>query len=190
MKNLSLVLNIILLVAVGFLYKKVYSEKTEPVMAEIPKQAKAASIVYVNTDSLLDHYDLYQDIKKRVEHMRDSADRVLENKGKALQQEYNDYQSRGAGMSESERAKTEEMIMRKQKELRDENEDAVAFLRKEEDKLNDQFHDHLTGYLKKYNKDKNYEFIFSYQRGTGILLAHDSLDITKQVLEGINKTEK
>ena len=39
---------------------------------------------------------------------------------------------------------------------------------------------------KQFNKDKNYAFILSYQRGSGVLLANDSLDITKPVLEGLN----
>ena len=35
--------------------------------------------------------------------------------------------------------------------------------------------------------DRNYEFILGYQKGGGILLANDSLDITQQILEGLNK---
>jgi outer membrane protein len=45
----------------------------------------------------------------------------------------------------------------------------------------------LSSYLKEYNKGKNYTFILGYQKGGGILFANDSLDITREVLDGLNK---
>jgi Skp family chaperone for outer membrane proteins len=39
------------------------------------------------------------------------------------------------------------------------------------------------------NEEMNYKFILGYQRGSGILLANDSLDITKDVIRGINDSE-
>ena len=58
MKNVSLALNIILLIAVIFLYVKVYSNKTETAVV-VQGKSKDATIVFVNSDSLLDHYDFY-----------------------------------------------------------------------------------------------------------------------------------
>jgi hypothetical protein len=37
------------------------------------------------------------------------------------------------------------------------------------------------------NKSGRYQFIFGYTQEGGILLANDSLNITKYVLEGLNK---
>ena len=66
-------------------------------------------------------------------------------------------------------------------------ENLVDQLQSEESDMNDSIHNNLTRYLKEYNKEKNYLFILGYQRGSGILLASDSLDITKDVLKGLNK---
>ena len=41
-------------------------------------------------------------------------------------------------------------------------------------------------YLKEYNMDYNYQFIFSNSFGDNLLFANDDLDITNSVLEGIN----
>ena len=55
--------------------------------------------------------------------------------------------------------------------------------------MNDSVHHHLTSFLRSMNEEMNYKFILGYQRGSGILLANDSLDITNEVIEGINSED-
>ena len=53
--------------------------------------------------------------------------------------------------------------------------------------------DYIMEYLKEYNSDNKFSYIFSYSFGGGLLYASDALDITTEVMEGINKkyqTEK
>ena len=76
--------------------------------------------------------------------------------------------------------------MQKQQSLMSLKEELVGGLQQKESAMNDSVHSHLTGYLKEFNKDHNYHFILGYQRGSGILLANDSLDITRFVLKGLN----
>ena len=110
MKNLSIALNIVLLVAVGFLYFKVYSSDDANVV--ITGQAAQSKIVYVNSDSLMENYPLYQTIKKSMEKKRDSLDLVFRQRGEALQKEIENYQQTGAMLSEGDRAKKEEDLTR------------------------------------------------------------------------------
>jgi outer membrane protein len=53
--------------------------------------------------------------------------------------------------------------------------------------MGDSVHDRLVRVLKDLNKANNYYYVLGYQRGNGILFANDSLDITKQVLQELNK---
>jgi outer membrane protein len=53
--------------------------------------------------------------------------------------------------------------------------------------MGDSVHSRLVAVLKDLNKSNNYFYVMGYQRGNGILFANDSLDITKQVLEELNK---
>lgn len=45
----------------------------------------------------------------------------------------------------------------------------------------------LNNYLREFNADKNLQFVLGYQKGGGILFANDSLNVTRQVIEGLNK---
>ena len=50
------------------------------------------------------------------------------------------------------------------------------------------FDGELKDYIKEYNKSGNYNYVLAYSEGplSPVLLANESLDITKDILEGIN----
>lgn len=192
MKNLSIALNIVLLVAVAFLYFKVYSGNTET--APAPHMSGAGmpnnAIVFINSDSLLNDYDYFNSLKGTLEKKQDSIDVFLRSRASALEKEVSAYQNSASGMSPEQRAATEEKLMAKQQGLMEMKQNMVDQLQEQESVMNDSIHDNLSRYLKEYNKKKNYLYILGYQRGSGILLANDSLDITKEILEGLNAQKK
>ena len=192
MKNLSISLNIILVIAVAFLYYKVYSDKGETISAPISSGEGMSNnaIVFVNSDSLLDEYNYFNTLKENLEKKQDSIDVFLRTRAASLEKEVSDYQNSAAGMSPDQRAATEEKLMAKQQGLMEMKQTMVDQLQEQESVMNDSIHNNLSRYLKEYNKKKNYLYILGYQRGSGILLANDSLDITKEILEGLNAQTK
>jgi len=187
MKKLSLLLNLILILAVGFLYYKVYnpSQVTSKV-ATTGEYMPSNGIVYIDSDTLLAHYEFFKDLKAGFEQKQDSIDKMLEFKGRALEKDVQLYQEKAGTMSAEQRSRTEEQLMGRQENLVSLRRKLLSELSDEEDKINDSLHNSLHDYLKEYNKEKNYLFILGYQRGTGILLANDSLDVTREVLSGLN----
>ncbi len=183
-KQLSLILNIVLLLAVGFLYYKVYNT---PEAVTISGPASSSKIVFVNSDSLMDNYTLFQDMQDRMEKKKDSLDQMLTSRGRALEQEIQQYQSGAGSMSAGERQLREETLMRKQQNLMDERDRLLDLLKEEEATLTDSIHADLMKSVKAFNKQYNFDFILGYSRGSGILFANDSLDITSKVVEGLNK---
>ena len=185
MKNISLALNVVLLAAVGFLYYKVFSNHENTVITS--QSLPESSIVYVNSDSLLDHYDFFNEMKVRMEHKHDSVESLLKEYAKRLDGEVQLYQKQAIGMTDMEKQQKEESLMQKQQELMQLKENMMGMLAEEEGKLNDSIHNNLIGYLQEFNRGRNYNFILGYQKGGGILLANDSLDITNAVIEGLNR---
>jgi outer membrane protein len=185
MKNLSISLNVVLLVAVGFLYFKIYSSEETNVV--ISGQAAQSKIVYVNSDSLMENYPLYQTIKKSMEKKRDSLDLVFRQRGESLQKEIENYQQTGAMLSEGDRAKKEEDLNRRQQAYVSDRDATLEKLTKEEDTMTDSLHNELMTYVKAFNKKHGYDFIFGYTRGGGILYTNDSLNITQALTKGFKK---
>jgi outer membrane protein len=188
LKNISIALNLILILAVGFLYYKVYSSDEKPVALPMTGSSMPGdAIVFVNSDSLLKGYNLYNDLRKKLENKQDSVDQLLKSRTKSLESEIAAYQSKAETMAPNARMATEEKLMRQRDALVMDENRLMGELQTDESAMSDSVHAHLTGYLREYNKSQNYFFILGYQRGNGILLANDSLDITKKVLEGLNK---
>lgn len=185
MKNLSLALNVVLIAAVGFLYYKVYSKPGTPAITTQHALPESA-IVFVNSDSLLNNYDLFNVLKINIEAKQDSIDRLLKGRANDLEREIQIYQKQAIGMTDMEKQQTEERLMQKQQALMQLKEELLGMLGDEEAALNDSIHNNLIGYLREFNTIKNYNYILGYQKGGGILLANDALDITGVVLEGLN----
>lgn len=186
LKQASLILNGILVIAVAFLYYKQFSSPEAP-KTPLSVQASQSKIVFVNSDSLMDSYSLFKEMSERMEKKRDSLDQLLTARGSALENEIKTYQETAGGMSDGERQLREESLMRKQQSLMADRDNLLDKLKTEEADLTDSIHADLMRYLKIYNKNQQYDFILGYSRGGGILLANDSLDVTKQVIEGLNK---
>jgi len=111
----------------------------------------------------------------------------LNSRAKVLEKDVMEYQQRAEGMSPQQRAGEEEKLMGRQQSLMELKQTLLEELQNSESVMNDSIHDNLSRFLREYNKDKNYLYILGYQRGSGILFANDSLDITMDVLEGLNK---
>lgn len=182
-------MNLVLLVAVAYLYYLHHRDCSAPISsgpAITGSGMPANAIVFVNSDSLLEGYDYFNSLKDHLEQKSDSIDRVLRSRAEQLEKDVMKYQERAPGLSPQQRAEEEEKLMARQQGLMEYKNLMLDQLSEEESVMNDSLHTNLTRFLRDYNKDKNYLYILGYQRGSGILLANDSLDITPEVLKGLN----
>jgi outer membrane protein len=193
MRNISLVLNIILVLAVAYLYylhfKKTDSQDNT---FQAPKiiPVSGAGIVYVNSDSLLSEYLFYKNEKDGFEKAQDKIQSELKSQSDRLQSEVETYQQQAVGMTDMERAQKEEQLAMKQQQLMQRKDELINKLDEDQAKSSEELYMRLNNYLKKYNEGKNYNYVLGYQKGGGILFANDSLNITGEVIEGLNKEYK
>lgn len=208
MKNLSIIIQFILLLAVVVLYYLHFSKST-PTTAHLAQDTTATSsdkldtsidldtmingkkpsIVFVNIDSLLEGYNYFQEAQKQLETRAGRSEKELENKMKNLEAEYMEAQRKAQSgeMTQSQMEKTEQELMKKQQELYKFREDATKRLAEEEQAMTKKIYTDLRDFLKQYQKESNYDFVLGYTPGGGILFANDSLDITDKVIKALNK---
>ena len=199
MKSISISLNIILILAVAGLYYLHFSDSKKsddiPQLISLPVVApkmdlKATTIVYVNSDSLMDNYDLVKEVKKELERERASAEKQFASEYRALENEYNDLKAKAATMTEEQGlAKQQELAMKEQK-LTDYRDELNEKLSMNEMKKTQKIQEEIEAYLKSNYSGTNYSYILGHTKGGGILYSKNSLDITREVLEGLNNTYK
>jgi len=151
-------------------------------------------IVYVNSDSLLENYTYFKDIRAKMESKSKKAQVDLTAKGNAFQKEVAEYQQSAQTMSADARAATEQRLARKQQELATFNQNASSALANESAAENEKLYEKVAEYLKGYAKKKGYKMVLTYSKANPtVLFADESLDVTKEVVSGLNsayKTEK
>ncbi len=196
MKNLSLGLNIVLIIAVAFLYYLHFSGKNKAGNGSVTTSEKikivpvsAGGIVYVNSDSLIDQYHLFKTKRKELESSQEKIKNELKTQGEKLQHDIEEYQQTASGMTDQQRQTKEEGLALRQQQFVSRRDEALARLDKEQEKSQEELYDKIGMYLKEFNKDKNYQFILGYQKGGGILFANDSLNVTRQVIDGLNQSK-
>lgn len=187
MKNTSLIWNAILTLAVGVLFFLHFKSTTPAVSGTSSGSSK--SIVYVNTDSLLANYDYFKDAMKELENKRFRLETDLNNKGKSLQNEAAFFQQKAqqGNMSEDQARTTQQQLMKKEQDLIAYRDNASRNLSVEEAKKQEELLNKIQDFLKTSNKENNYDMVLGYSKGGGVLYANTNLEITKKVVEGLNK---
>lgn len=152
---------------------------------------KSELIVYVNSDSLLNNYEYFKSVKDKFQEKSKKAQSDLTAKGTAFQREVAAYQQGAANLSAEQRATTEERLARKQQELASYNQNAGNALANEEAVENEKLYNKVSEFLEKYAKTKGYKMVLTYSKANPtVLYADKSLDVTKEVVSGLNDEYK
>ncbi|RZK51522.1 MAG: OmpH family outer membrane protein [Pedobacter sp.] len=145
-------------------------------------------IVYVNSDSLLTKYEYFKDLKVKMETKGKAAEGDLVAKQQAFQREVQQYQQQQGTLAADQRAATEQRLARKQQELQAYQQNAGSALQNEQAKEQEALYNKVADYLKGYAKTKGYKMVLTYAKGnSAILFADESLDVTTEVLKGLNE---
>jgi outer membrane protein len=195
MKNLPLILNVILFALVGHLYylnlKKPQAGEQQ-VILPAASQTGGVKIAWVNADTLNEKYEWLKQQKQTIEQRLRSAENSLQAKEEALMRDAAALQQRFAGgnMTQADAEKEQGALMQRGQKLEEEKSRLGKSLAEDQKKALDNLYSNLEAKLKEISGQIGYDYILSYQRGAQILLANDSLDITKQVLEMLNAKEE
>lgn len=195
MKNALLVINMILLCLVGYLYYLHFSNKKETVSAKKTTAVHAADdkvpgkIAYIDLDSLQNNYSYYKKIKADFEKKQSSANDEITSLQKNYQSRAAQLQEKAAGMTPQEQEKAMNEMNQMQQNFAARKQAIDNELYDYNTKMKDEILSRIENFLKDYNKDGQYAYIFSYE--PGFMFYKDSaLDITPDVIDGLNKLEE
>ena len=192
MKNLSIVLNVVLLIAVVVLYVLHFAGNSKSTGVQDGGVAVAADakIVYINMDSLLSNYkqsrELNEAFLKKVEDNRTE----LNMKAKMFEQEVVAFQQKleNNGFMTRERAEQARAdLMVKRQNLQKLDQELMETAQREQMELNNKLYTEITDFLREYNKKKGYQLILSTTLGGNVFYAEEGFDITKDVVDQLNQ---
>ena len=184
-------LNIVLfigLIVLYFIVLKPENKINDTAYTAQHKAARSTNIVYVNSDSLMVHYDLVKTMRSDLETKSKLLEQELSRKQAAFEKDANYFQDQVDKKSISEASAQEiySSLMAEQQKLYDLREQYAGEISRNEYELNLVLIDSLNNFLERYNQKYRYDYILSYAHGGNLLSTNDSLDITRDVLNKLN----
>ncbi len=190
MKNLSLILNAVLLVAVAVLYYLHFASPKQSSESGSDVAVGDLKIAYINADSVLKNYEYFKISREKLESKGKKLDQDLRNRAQSLQNDYASYQRNLGSMTIGQAKAVEEDLTKKQQNLRMYQESLSQELMGEEGKMTQELYSKVTDYLKKYGKENGIQLVLKYDPSSDLLYAGDSLDISRNVIKGLNEAYK
>ena len=145
-------------------------------------------IAFVDIDSLLSKYEFSIALNKEMLRGEEDMRMKLSEKAKALQADYADFERKLQNNVYATRERAEEeqaRILKKKEELDKLEQRLISELSAKSQKNNVTLHDSIDSFLKAYNAEKGYDLIIS-RVGDNLLFANKALDITEEVINGLN----
>ena len=158
-------------------------------VAPTPASTSTIPVAYINIDSLVSSYDLYTELRSAYETKMAKTEKELTSKGRSFEKEVLEFQEKvQKGLVTRSQATTMEQALQKKQQALVASRDALLQEMAEEERVmlnNIQYN--IVEYLKEFNANKRYGVILSTTTAGPILNADPSLNITSQIIEGLNK---
>lgn len=190
MKNLSLALNLVLLLAVGFLLIQHFQK---PKAVETASAAPAAkngeiAIVYINEDTLLNNYLYFVGKRDELTERERKGSVSLQQKAQKLEQEVRSIQAKvqQGQLAPKQIAMEEQRIAQQQQQLAQERDQISQELLLETQKLNQELQADVKELLEELKMQNGYDYVLSYGSGSGVLMVNEKLDITEKLVDLLN----
>lgn len=192
MKKVYLIVNVVLILAVGALYFfqfKGNKAANKNIASGIVQGIPSEGIVFVNIDTIIFNFQMFTNRSKDLVASQQKAETELNSKGTVYQKnvaDYTDKANKGL-ITRATATQMETALTQQQNDLVTLSNTLQANLQEEETVMNRQVLEYVTTYLEEFKTTYNYQYILAKSFGSVILFSDPTLDITAPVLEGLNK---
>ena len=145
---------------------------------------QAGSIVYIQLDSIVAKFDMFNDLKSELEEKVQKIQNDLQAKGRAFERDIKDFQNKiqKGLMTQSEAEEKNRVLGNRQADLQNLSAQKEAEIQEENTVMMNKVMDAIETFVKKYNEEKKYALIL-----TGVFQGDPNLDITNDIIEGLNE---
>jgi outer membrane protein len=193
MKNISTILSAIALILIIVLFFLFYNHTEQIKKISVATEKQSAStfkIAYFDLDSLEAHYDYFKDANDQSKEKENAMSAILNGLKKKYEQKIAVWQKKGNTMTpaESQEAQQEYQSMNQEYDARKQELEQDVY--KFKDELMNDIKTKIETYLKEYNKQKNYAFIFANSPGSFMYYHDSTYNITGDMINGLNESYK
>lgn len=164
------------------------------VSVAVPPVAGGANrIAYVNIDTLEAKYELLKTKREEFKARQQQMENELQSSFQKMQNDASEVQKKAQAntLTQSEYEAAQKRLNQMQQSLETRKQSLTEQLMQEQADFNKDLKTRLDAFLEEYNKTRHYDYILSYSAaGSSLLYVNKQLDITKDVVDGMNAGSK
>ena len=202
MKQLNLIINIVLGAAVIALFVLYFtgsgssSERTSgdgegmEIQSSMPAFSGELRVAYINMDSIMSNWTLYYDYQMQLGQKQQQLESDFAGRTETHYKSVQDaqYKMERGLVTRAEAAELQQNLQNEQQNLLQLEQQYSIQLQEEGMVKNRRLLDALERYVKEYSLKNGYHYVFSYQFGGNLLYGEKMLDITDDIIVGLNQT--
>lgn len=161
---------------------------TEETTATTASTASPGAIVYVDLDRLIQEYDMANDLSSVVETKVQNIQAEVNRRGKRLESAGKKFQEKmEKGLMTRSVAEAEaQKLQQQEQEFNTYAAQKQQEIQEEQMVMMNQIGDAIKTFIDKYNEEKKFAMILTSQGGNPVITADSTLNITNEVLAGLN----
>ena len=191
MKNLNSILIALLFIAVAILYYLHFNTTGSKSVDSLSAKGKSTSVVYVNIDSLLTKMEMYKDIQTQLAKKQMDLEANFAVRYKSFEKNISDVQKRFSDplaiITPIQKEQIDKQLSQQKSDLENLQNNYMTQLQQEGAVANKRIVEYIVDYLNEYTKGKDIQYVLSYGFGGNILYTDKELDLTNEVLSGLNE---
>ncbi|HJU45738.1 MAG TPA: OmpH family outer membrane protein [Chitinophagaceae bacterium] len=189
MKQLPFIISIAALAIAGMaLYKSRENKTGQPAIAE-NKGAGGSNfrIAYFEMDSIETNYQYVKESYAQVKSKEEAINNELAGIERGYQKKISEWQQKGAQMTQAESQQAQKEYGQMQQSYQSRKATLEQELTDMRNKKLRDIQTKIEEYLKEYNKQKEYAYVFSYEPAFFIYYKDSAYNITPELLKGLNE---
>lgn len=174
---------------------------SSPMTATVPQNSSTDTlsltqiprIAYVNIDTILLQYEQAVEFNSSFGAKRQKSEAEYAQKARALEKEFMEFQDkaqRGGFLSQTSMKAQQETLLQKKDELEKLEARLTNELMQEQQRLNEQLFNAIISFIHNYNKTAGYDLILTNTGSGTILYGSPAMNITAEIVEGLNREYK
>lgn len=189
---ITLTVSVIALIAAivfGTLYLTGNKTAAKAETSETETVSHAGDIVYVQLDRILEEYDMANDKRSVVETKVQNIQAEVTRRGKKLEKDVNEFHDKMQKglMTRSVAEVQQQKLQKAQDDFNIYAQQKQNEIQEEQIVMMNQLADAIKTWLDKYNETMGYAMIITNQGGAPVITADPTLDITDEVIAGLNE---
>ena len=153
-------------------------------------EGESLPIAFIQADSLYNNYQLQIDLTQELIKQKSQAEDQVNKQMASFQREYQDFMQKvqtNSFIGGEQRAQSEQnRLQQKQAQIEQHANALQQDLALLQSQAFDRVNDSIKAVLTEYNKEKNFEVIYTSVPNTTVFFVKDKYDITKEVLDILN----